>query len=72
MKHKKRSATNPLVPNALEYCAVDGKKKRKYATQLDAELSAPVPTLQQYICEQCGFWHNGNSSRVSKIDKKNS
>lgn len=62
MKHKKRGATNPLVPNKSEYCYVGGKKKRKYATQFDAELSAPTKTLQQYICAFCGSWHNGNSS----------
>lgn len=62
MKHKKRSATNPLVPNKAEYCYVGGKKKRKYNTQLDAELSAPTRELQQYVCDFCGYWHNGNSS----------
>lgn len=66
MKHKKRSATNPLVPNKNEYCYVGGKKKRKYATQLDAELSAPTPSLQQYVCEYCLYWHNGNSNRIAK------
>lgn len=66
MKHKKRSATNPLEPNNAEYCLVNDKKKRKYATQLDAELAAPVRELQQYICEYCGYWHNGKSSRVDE------
>lgn len=63
MKHKKRSATHPLVPNKAEYCYYDDKKKRKYKSQLDAELAAPVKTLQQYVCSYCGTWHNGNSSR---------
>lgn len=62
MKHKKRSAMNPLLPNAAEYCFVGGKKKRKYASQLDAELAAPSKQLQQYICEYCATWHNGNGS----------
>ena len=62
MKHKKRGPTNPLFPSDAEYCRVDGKMKRKYATQLDAELNAPVKELQQYVCESCGLWHNGNSS----------
>ncbi|OYW85751.1 hypothetical protein B7Z17_01760 [Candidatus Saccharibacteria bacterium 32-49-10] len=61
MKHKKRSAANPLVPNENEYCLVGDKKKRKYKLQLDAELAAPAKDLQQYICEFCGFWHNGSS-----------
>ena len=60
MKHKKRSATHPLLPNDAEYCVIDEKKKRKYKTQLDAELQAPAPELNQYMCEACGFWHNGN------------
>jgi hypothetical protein len=61
MKHKKRSPAYPLLPNMAEYCVVNNKKKRKYATQLDAELAAPVKELQQYVCEFCGYWHNGNS-----------
>lgn len=61
MKHKKRGATTPLEPNPSDYCLVDDKKKRKYATQLDAELSKPAKDLQQYICEYCGCWHNGKS-----------
>jgi hypothetical protein len=64
MKHKKRGPTNPLLPNKVEYCYANDKKKRKYKTQLDAELSAPVRDLQQYVCDYCGFWHNGNSSRA--------
>jgi hypothetical protein len=60
MKHKKRSPAFPLVPNKAEYCIIGGKKKRKYATQLDAELSAPSKDLHQYECEHCGFWHNGS------------
>jgi len=62
MKHIKRSPAFPLEPNPSEYCKIGGKKKRKYATQLDAELSAPVKELQQYICEFCHYWHNGTSS----------
>jgi hypothetical protein len=61
MKHVKRSATHPLVPNKAEYCYVDGKKKRKYRTETDAEVMAPTKTLQQYVCDYCGFWHNGNA-----------
>lgn len=61
MKHKKRSPAFPLLPNDSEYCVVGGKKKRKYETQLDAELTAPTKELQQYVCEFCGFWHNGTS-----------
>lgn len=61
MKHVKRSATHPLIPNEAEYCIVGSKKKRKYTTQLDAELNAPAKDLQQYICEFCGYWHNGKS-----------
>lgn len=61
MKHIKRSAAFPLVPNEAEYCIVGTKKKRKYPTQLDAELNAPAKDLQQYICEYCGSWHNGKS-----------
>jgi len=66
MKHVKRSPAFPLVPNPAEYCLVGTKKKRKYVTQLDAELSAPARELQQYVCEFCGFWHNGTSSKVVK------
>lgn len=62
MKHKKRSPAFPLMPNEAEYCVVGGKKKRKYAAQLDAELSAPAKDLQQYICKFCQHWHNGTSS----------
>jgi|GEM_PF-1244566 rubrerythrin len=61
MKHKKRSPAFPLLPNESEYCTRDGKVKRKYQTQLDAELSAPVKELQQYVCDMCGYWHNGAS-----------
>lgn len=63
MKHKKRSPSFPLLPNETEYCIVGDKKKRKYETELDAELSAPSRELQQYVCEFCGHWHNGSSSR---------
>lgn len=63
MKHKKRSPAFPLIPNEAEYCIVGTKKKRKYASQLDAELSAPSKELQQYVCEYCGYWHNGSSSK---------
>ena len=63
MKHIKRSPAFPLVPNPSEYCLVGDKRKRKYVTQLDAELSAPTKQLQQYVCEYCGFWHNGTSGR---------
>lgn len=63
MKHVKRSPAFPLLPNPVNYCLVDNKKKRKYATQLDAELSSPAKELQQYICEFCGTWHNGKSSK---------
>jgi len=58
MKHKKRSPAFPLEMNPADYCLVGEKEKRKYATQLDAELSAPAPKLQQYICEFCGSWRN--------------
>lgn len=61
MKHRKRSPAFPLLPNKAEYCLVGEKKKRKYETQIDAELSAPAKDLQQYICEHCGYWHNGTS-----------
>lgn len=61
MKHKKRSPAYPLLPNESEYCWVGEKKKRKYATQLDAELASPARQLQQYVCELCGYWHNGAS-----------
>lgn len=63
MKHKKKGPTNPLQPNLAEYCRVGEKLKKKYPTQLDAELSAPAKDLQQYVCEFCGFWHNGSSSQ---------
>jgi hypothetical protein len=62
MKHKKRSPAFPLLPNEAEYCVVGDKKKRKYETELDAELSAPSKELQQYVCEFCGHWHNGTGS----------
>jgi len=62
MKHVKRSPAFPLIPDKSEYCLVGSKKKRKYPTQLDAELSAPAKSLQQYVCEFCGTWHNGASS----------
>lgn len=62
LKHKKRSPAFPLEPSKNDYCLVGEKKKRKYATQLEAELSAPSKDLQQYICEYCGTWHNGRSS----------
>jgi hypothetical protein len=61
MKHKKRSPGFPLMPNDADYCLVQDKKKRKYETQLDAELSAPAKDLQQYVCEYCQKWHNGTS-----------
>lgn len=67
MKHKKRSPAFPLVPNKAEYCIVGDKKKRKYATKLDAELSAPAKNLQQYVCLYCGYWHNG-SKTMSRTD----
>lgn len=70
MKHKKKGPTNPLIPNKAEYCLVGEKRKKKYATQLDAELSAPAKDLQQYVCEFCGFWHNGSSSWQNTPDKK--
>lgn len=62
MKHKKRSPAYPLLPNESEYCDVDGKKKRKYEAELDAELTSPSKDLQQYVCAFCGHWHNGNST----------
>ncbi|HWT40850.1 MAG TPA: hypothetical protein VN081_06330 [Dongiaceae bacterium] len=65
MKHKKRSASNPLQPNPGDYCHVGDKVKKKYASQLDAELNAPSKDLQQYVCEFCGFWHNGSRKRSS-------
>lgn len=61
MKHPKRGPTNPLLPNDSEYCTVGDKKKRRYKTRLDAELSAPVRELQQYVCLHCGTWHNGSA-----------
>jgi len=63
MKHKNRSATHPLEPNPDEYCRAAGKIKRKYKSELEAALNAPTRELQQYICEFCGFWHNGNGSK---------
>lgn len=66
MKHKKRSPAFPLLPNESEYCYVNNKKKRKYPTELDAELSAPSKDLNQYVCDYCGFWHNGKTS-VKKV-----
>jgi len=63
MKHKKRSPAFPLQLNPAEYCLVGDKKKRKYTSQVDAELSAPAKSLQQYVCEFCGYWHNGASSK---------
>jgi len=62
MKHKKKSPAFPLIPNPAEYCLVGEKKKRKYATQLDAELSRPSADVEQYVCEFCGYWHNGTSN----------
>lgn len=62
MKHKKQGPANPILPLKEEYCYVGEKKKRKYKTKLDAEFYAPVKSLQQYQCEYCGLWHNGNSS----------
>ena len=64
MKHKKRGPANPLIPGKHEYCYVDGKKKRRYKSELDAELSAPTNDMQQYICQYCGFWHNGSTRKV--------
>lgn len=61
MKHKKRSAAYPLQPNPNDYCIVDEKLKKKYRTEIDAALNAPKQTLTQYVCEFCGFWHNGTS-----------
>jgi rubrerythrin len=66
MKHPKRSPAFPLQPNTSEYCLVGSKKKRKYETELEAELNSPAKGLQQYICEYCGFWHNGKSSLPKK------
>ena len=60
MKHKKQSPAFPLLPNEAEYCLVGEKKKRKYLTRLDAELLAPAKELNQYVCEFCGYWHNGS------------
>jgi len=62
MKHIKRSPSFPLLPNPAEYCIVGEKKKRKYYSQIEAELSSPARSLEQYICEFCGYWHNGKSS----------
>lgn len=64
MKHKKRSPAFPLEVNPVDYCVIDGKTKRKYPSQLDAELQAPVRELQQYVCEVCGMWHNGGSQEI--------
>lgn len=61
MKHKKRSAAYPLQQNPNDYCTVDEKVKKKYRTEIDAALNAPKQTLTQYVCEFCGFWHNGTS-----------
>jgi len=63
VKHPKRSPAFPLQPNPAHFCLVGDKKKRKYKTQLEAELSSPAKELQQYVCEFCGYWHNGASSR---------
>lgn len=63
LKHVKRSPAFPLEPNKAEYCRVGDKKKRKYMTEVEAELSAPARSLQQYVCEFCGYWHNGRSSK---------
>ena len=68
MKHKKRTASFPLELNESDYCHASGKKKRKYPTEFDAELSAPVRTLSQYVCEYCGYWHNGKGNQ-EKMDK---
>lgn len=62
MKHKKRGPANPLEPNPNEYCLAGGKKKRKYADEIEAELSSPSPELAQYVCPHCGYWHNGRST----------
>lgn len=66
LKHVKRSPAFPLEPNKSEYCLVGDKKKRKYATEVDAELASPAKELQQYVCEFCGYWHNGASSWNTK------
>jgi hypothetical protein len=67
MKHKKRSANFPTVSNQAGYCYANDKKKRKYATKLDAELFAPSKNLQQYVCEYCEYWHNGTpSARIKR------
>lgn len=63
LKHKKRSPGFPLEPSPSDYCLVGDKKKKKYLTEVEAELSAPAKTLQQYVCEYCGYWHNGRSQR---------
>lgn len=67
MKHKKRGPAFPLLPNKDEYCRVNGKMKRKYKTETDAALNAPAKDLQQYICEFCGYWHNGKSTATTKV-----
>jgi len=63
MKHKKRGPANPLQDSPKEWCYANGKKKKKYQTKLDAEIFAPHRDLEQYICEYCGYWHNGNSDK---------
>jgi len=70
MKHKKRNATHPLEPNKDEYCYANDKVKRKYKSELDASLNAPGRKLQQYICEYCGYWHNGNSNASDPKTKR--
>ena len=62
MKHKKRSAAFPLIPNNAEYCVLGDKKKRKYPSELEAELAKPATNLSQYLCPECGYWHNDTSS----------
>ncbi len=64
MKHPKRSARFPTQIHTSEYCTIDAKVKRKYPTKLDAELAAPVRDLDQYVCEHCGFWHNGKGRKT--------
>lgn len=56
---------HPLELRQEEYCLVGDKKKRKYPTQYDAEVSAPAPDLTQYVCEHCGSWHNGTSKSTT-------
>ena len=62
MKHKKRGAGTELLLNLAEYCRAEEKLKKKYISELDAELNAPSPSLNQYKCEFCRMWHNGNGS----------